>query len=161
MHLSQVLPSVVVCMILGQLADAQESMRILPQEVTLSGPESRHRILPQVYRNDEAIRWAESAELTSDRPDVVCIEQQTLIPVSNGTATIRASAFGSIVAEQSVTVTGMDQPFHWSFRNHVEPVLARLGCSSGACHGALAGKGGFRISLRGYDPERDYFTRIG
>jgi hypothetical protein len=160
MHLSQVLPSVVLCMIIGQLADAQESMRILPQEVTLSGPESRHRILPQVYRNEEAIRWAESAELTSDRPDVVRVEQQTLIPVSNGTATIRASAFGSIVAEQSVTVTGMDQPFQWSFRNHVEPVLARLGCSSGACHGALAGKGGFRISLRGYDPERDYFTIV-
>ena len=27
-------------------------------------------------------------------------------------------------------------------------------------HGALAGKGGFRLSLRGYDPERDYFTIV-
>ncbi|MCB1236427.1 MAG: DUF1553 domain-containing protein, partial [Verrucomicrobiae bacterium] len=31
------------------------------------------------------------------------------------------------------------------------------GCNMGACHGALAGKGGFRLSLRGYDPETDHY----
>jgi hypothetical protein len=46
----------------------------------------------------------------------------------------------------------MERPFRWSFRNHVESVLAKSGCSSGACHGAQAGKNGFKISLRGYDP---------
>lgn len=44
----------------------------------------------------------------------------------------------------------------WSFRNHVQPVLAKTGCSSGACHGAAAGQGGFRLSLRGYDDEGDW-----
>jgi hypothetical protein len=44
----------------------------------------------------------------------------------------------------------------WSFRNHVIPVLTRLGCNSGACHGAAAGKGGFKLTLRGYDPEADF-----
>lgn len=46
----------------------------------------------------------------------------------------------------------------WNFRNHVIPVLTRLGCNSGACHGAAAGKNGFRLTLRGYDPEADYNT---
>src|SRR5215472_14693351 len=46
----------------------------------------------------------------------------------------------------------------WSFRNHVIPVLTRVGCNSGACHGALAGKGGLKLSLRGYDPETDHFV---
>ena len=54
----------------------------------------------------------------------------------------------------------MSRPFEWSFRNHVEPMLAKLGCNSGACHGALAGKGGFRLSLRGYDPATDYFNIV-
>ncbi|HYI95723.1 MAG TPA: DUF1549 domain-containing protein [Bryobacteraceae bacterium] len=44
----------------------------------------------------------------------------------------------------------------WSFRNHVMPVLTKAGCNQGACHGALAGKGGFKLTLRGYDPELDY-----
>jgi hypothetical protein len=42
------------------------------------------------------------------------------------------------------------------FINDVLPVLTRAGCNSGACHGALAGKGGLKLSLRGYDPEADY-----
>jgi hypothetical protein len=46
----------------------------------------------------------------------------------------------------------------WSFRNHVIPVMTRLGCNSGACHGSSAGKGGFKLTLRGYDPEVDYNT---
>lgn len=44
----------------------------------------------------------------------------------------------------------------WNFRNHVIPVLTRLGCNSGACHGAAAGKNGFKLTLRGFDPEMDY-----
>jgi hypothetical protein len=47
-------------------------------------------------------------------------------------------------------------PSAWSFRNHVQPVLAKAGCSSGACHGAAAGQGGFKLSLRGYDDEGDW-----
>ena len=43
-----------------------------------------------------------------------------------------------------------------SFRNDVIPVLTKVGCNSGACHGALAGKGGFKLSLRGYDPQHDH-----
>ncbi|HKC88499.1 MAG TPA: hypothetical protein VKG02_21105, partial [Blastocatellia bacterium] len=34
----------------------------------------------------------------------------------------------------------------WSFRNHVVPVLTRLGCNSGACHGSAAGKSGFKLT---------------
>src|SRR5450631_631738 len=45
-----------------------------------------------------------------------------------------------------------------SFRNQVQPIFARYGCSAGACHGAAAGQGGFKLSLRGYDNEGDYLT---
>src|SRR5437763_16394945 len=45
-----------------------------------------------------------------------------------------------------------------SFRNDVQPILTRAGCNSGACHGAAAGKNGFKLSLRGYDDEGDYRT---
>ncbi len=49
-------------------------------------------------------------------------------------------------------------PAEWSFRNHVVPILTGLGCNSGACHGALAGKGGLKLSLRGYDMDADHFA---
>lgn len=43
-----------------------------------------------------------------------------------------------------------------TFRNHVMPILAKAGCNSGACHGNLNGKGGFKLSLRGEDPIHDF-----
>jgi hypothetical protein len=43
-----------------------------------------------------------------------------------------------------------------SFINDVLPVLTRLGCNQGACHGKAAGQNGFRLSLRGYAPDLDH-----
>jgi hypothetical protein len=43
-----------------------------------------------------------------------------------------------------------------SFRNDVEPVLAKAGCNAGACHGNANGKAGFKLSLRGESQELDY-----
>lgn len=45
-----------------------------------------------------------------------------------------------------------------SYLNEVTAVLSRAGCNSGACHGNLNGKGGFRLSLRGENPQGDYVT---
>jgi hypothetical protein len=46
-----------------------------------------------------------------------------------------------------------DEPV--SFRNEVMAVLSRAGCNQGTCHGNLNGKGGFKLSLRGFDPAFD------
>jgi hypothetical protein len=48
-----------------------------------------------------------------------------------------------------------------SFRNDVIAVLSKAGCNSGTCHGNKNGKGGFKLSLRGQDPELDYIAITG
>ena len=50
------------------------------------------------------------------------------------------------------------EPFALELPQPRHPVLTRAGCNSGACHGALAGKGGLKLSLRGYDPDADHFV---
>ena len=42
------------------------------------------------------------------------------------------------------------------FDNEVIPILTKAGCNTGACHGSAVGRGGFRLSLYGGDPEFDY-----
>ena len=42
-----------------------------------------------------------------------------------------------------------------SYVRDVMPVISRLGCNAGTCHGAKDGKEGFKLSLRGYDPIYD------
>jgi hypothetical protein len=48
-----------------------------------------------------------------------------------------------------------------SFRRDVVAVLSRAGCNRGVCHGNKNGKGGFKLSLRGEDPELDLAALVG
>ena len=43
-----------------------------------------------------------------------------------------------------------------SFRRHVVPLISRAGCSGRECHGSFQGRGGFQLSLFGYDFEKDH-----
>src|SRR5437762_10474281 len=43
-----------------------------------------------------------------------------------------------------------------TFLRDVAPILNKGGCTAGVCHGAAKGKNGFKLSLRGYDPQFDY-----
>src|SRR2546421_2703340 len=43
-----------------------------------------------------------------------------------------------------------------SYRNDIMPLLSKAGCNAGQCHGNANGKAGFKLSLRGEDPEWDY-----
>ena len=38
----------------------------------------------------------------------------------------------------------------------VIPALTKAGCNAGSCHGSFKGRGGFRLSLWGFDPAADY-----
>ncbi|GIX05203.1 MAG: hypothetical protein KatS3mg114_1072 [Planctomycetaceae bacterium] len=43
-----------------------------------------------------------------------------------------------------------------NFRQHVIPLMSKVGCSNRACHGSFQGQGGFRLSLFGYDFKADH-----
>lgn len=42
------------------------------------------------------------------------------------------------------------------FTNDVVPLFTKLGCNSGGCHGKTTGRGGFKLSLFGFEPRVDY-----
>ena len=43
-----------------------------------------------------------------------------------------------------------------TFADHVLPLLQRQGCASAYCHGSATGRGGFKLSLFGSDPDADW-----
>lgn len=45
-----------------------------------------------------------------------------------------------------------------SFSRDVMAVLSKAGCNQGTCHGNQNGKGGFKLSLRGENPDADFVT---
>ena len=144
----------------GARAQAAERFVLLPSSCELSTRESRQHLILQELERDEAGRQVtEKISWSSSDPKVATVVDGLVVPAHDGQTTITAKV-GEHTATAKVVVSGMSRPFEWSFRNHVEPMLAKLGCNSGACHGALAGKGGFRLSLRGYDPATDYFNIV-
>src|SRR5579859_718105 len=67
------------------------------------------------------------------------------IPLWPVNALLLASSAMSLAASEPVT-----------FLRDVAPILNKASCTSGTCHGAAKGKNGFKLSLRGYDPQFDY-----
>ena len=146
-----------VALLNGQ-AWCAEPLTLLPSEFVLSGPEARQRLLVQATVGTQVVgQVTEGVAMTSSDAKVAKIEEGFVVPVGNGRATITAKV-GDQSATATVTVEKFEQPHSWSFRNHVQPVLSKSGCNMGSCHGALAGKGGFKLSLRGYDPDADFRT---
>ena len=75
-------------------------------------------------------------------------------PKASGNAEIKV-VFGGKTVSVPVHIQGAEAPFESDFIRDVNPVMTKLGCNQGSCHGAKDGKAGFKLSLRGYDPELD------
>ncbi|NQU48353.1 MAG: DUF1553 domain-containing protein [Planctomycetes bacterium] len=75
-------------------------------------------------------------------------------PLANGVSVLELRV-DHLTIEIPVKVLNLEQTYHPSFIRDVQPVLSRIGCNSGSCHGSADGKNGFKLSLRGYDPQAD------
>ena len=136
-------------------------LRLLPEVVTLTGVEARSGVLAVRVDEEGYAGPAEAVELVSSDPAVARVDGAgQIVPVRDGVARVTGRAKDGREASVEVRVTGVAAgvAHEWSFRNEVMPVLTKATCNSGACHGALAGKGGFRLSLLGYDVEGDFQT---
>ena len=143
-------------------AAAKSELQILPPKITLNGVQSTQRLLVEARAGGQyASDRTHDSVFTSSNPKVAAIDLDGNVrAVGNGTTVITARVQKRSASAQ-VRVVGAGTPFAWNFRNHVLPILTKAGCNAGACHGAAAGKGGLKLSLRGYDPDTDYavFTR--
>jgi len=72
-----------------------------------------------------------------------------------GRSALRAGRVATLLALVWTAAARADDA---SFELDVIPILSKAGCNGGGCHGALAGKGGFRLSLFGYDPAADHLA---
>ena len=145
-------------------ADSQEQKsaalryKVLPQQVVLTGPRASQQLMVQSVTQEElGAQITKGMQFQSNDTNVVKVEEGRLVPTGNGTTTVSVTV-GDDSNSVKVTVEKFEQPMEITFRNHVLPVLSKANCNSGACHGALAGKGGFKLSLRGYHAAGDYFT---
>ncbi len=140
------------------ILSAAENLSILPRTIDLDGPEARHHLLAEADLGDHQEDWTRKTEWRSSNPKIAIVDATGEVrPMGDGEAVITAAAQGR-TATATVRVKNSQVPYTWNFKNDVIPVITKVGCNQGACHGALSGKNGFKLTLRGYDPDLDYDT---
>jgi hypothetical protein len=145
---------------------ALRSVRVDPPEVALHGLRDQQQLLVsgELLNSATGNGTPETADFTREAtyqslsPTIVLVSPQGLIiPRGHGKADVLVQ-LGDKKQTVSVTVEGIGDGERIDFRNDVIPALTRAGCNQGACHGSPQGKGGFRLSLRGFDAVLDYDT---
>ena len=136
-----------------------DGIAVLPDAIVLRGQGSQQQLLVEARAGDAYVgsRTANSTFVSSN-PNVATVDAKGVVTAVRDGRAIVTIRDGDRHASTMVEVERAAAPYPLTFRNHVMPVLTRVGCNSGPCHGALAGKSGFKLTLRGYDPDADYLT---
>lgn len=158
------------CLLLGLMALSTTSTRagesasrfaVLPAEVQLTGNYAQAQLLVSAVGSD-GTPSKQSADLThgasyqsSDAKVVTVNESGRLLAHGDGTAKI-VVAIGDATQEIPVAVSGVQAAAKLEYLEHVVPILSKAGCNAGACHASQFGKGGFKLTVFGFDPNADY-----
>ena len=139
-------------------AKTVQSLDILPKEIQLNSLYDYSQLIVSVKtKSGTTVDVTRSAKITV--PDFVTITKHGLVRgIANGSGQIEVSFAGKKRSiELAANHLSGEGPEHGAvdFIRDVNPILSRLGCNQGTCHGAQKGKNGFKLSLRGYDPVYD------
>ncbi len=133
--------------------------RLLPEKIVLHGPHDRQRVVLAILEQGKIVgQCTDRVQFQIQPASVARIDADGVVwPRENGQAMLTVQVQDGTTLQVPISVGNMESS-EPSFRREVLPMLTRAGCNSGACHGALAGKGGLKLSLRGYDPDADYYV---
>lgn len=142
--------------LMGLSGWASAGTEIYPSEFTLLGKRESLQLVVTQKNGEQQADGTRGAHYRVENPAIVTVSEDGVVrPLVNGTTRIQV---GEQVA--TVTVKASDLPQPVSFQYETLPVLSRLGCSAGSCHGSPHGKGSFRLSLRAFDPSLDASTLV-
>ena len=143
----------------GLRAQADELFQISPADISLKGNFAQSQLLvtgPGIATAAEDL--TSRAEYASLNEAIVTVTPAgRLIPRGDGTAEISITV-GGAARKIRVTVSGVVVEPAISFLDQVRPAINKAGCSMAACHAAQFGKGGFKLSVFGFDPAADHFA---
>ena len=131
------------------------ALEVQPAKVALAGKyEAAQLVVTARLASGEVVDVTRLAKLTVEGGVAEVSALGKVLPVKNGAGTLRVELAGQAAAVP-VEVAEMKDVQAVDFVRDVNPVMTKLGCNAGTCHGAKDGKFGFKLSLRGYDPIYD------
>ncbi|HEX4131320.1 MAG TPA: DUF1549 domain-containing protein [Pirellulales bacterium] len=152
----------------GLAGAATGSFQVTPAEVKLAGNFEQAQLVvtatpstKQAATPDAAARLGDltrGAEFSSSNTKVVTVDKRgRLLARGNGQAIVTVSVSGGAdKVQMPVEVAGYTSQPKVGFGERISPILSKAGCNAAACHASQHGKGGFKLSVFGYDPAEDY-----
>jgi hypothetical protein len=138
---------------------AIRALKLEPASLRLKDGRDEQRVLVTgIVDDDKFIDLTASATFKTTSGHVEIDPQGYIRPKSKGQVEILVSA-GGREAKLPVIVEDAAKS-EVRFVREIQPILAKTGCNQGTCHGSANGKNGFKLSLRGYDPEFDYSALV-
>jgi len=134
-------------------------LTVFPARLELSGIRDSRRVLIGGKTVDgQSVDLTGTAQLAVEGDAVALDNDGYVTPKKEGSARLVVKAAGK---ETAIPVEVKDaKPAPVSFVREIMPSMSKVGCNAGTCHGAQEGKNGFKLTLRGYDPELDYFALV-
>ncbi len=127
-----------------------------PAKIHLKNPfDYAQLMLSGVLENGERIDVTRMAKLETPDALVKASPAGLVRPVADGDGQLKCVIGGQTVTVP-IKVTGQKEKYEASFVRDLMPILSKLGCNAGTCHGTQEGKNGFKLSLRGYDAAFDH-----
>jgi hypothetical protein len=131
-------------------------LEAIPEKIELQHPYDYSQVLvTAVMDSGDRVDATRLVEKQLAKELAVITPQGIVRPAANGNGELKLSLAGQSISVP-VVVSGQKQAYPVSFVSDVQPVLSKLGCNQGTCHGSAQGKNGFKLSLRGYDPLFDH-----
>ncbi len=128
------------------------ALEVQPKEIRLDHRYAYTQLLVTGrLKSGETIDATRMVEASLSAPIADVSRSGLVRPRADGKGTLVLRLAGQAV-EVPVTVLGVNAAPKVDFVHDIAPVLSRLGCNAGTCHGSAQGKNGFKLSLRGYDP---------
>ena len=135
-----------------------QSLRLQPASLTLEDGRDERRVLVWgTTPSGEQIDLTGEAKIRTESSNIE-VAGRYIRPKAKGQAEAIVCAAGKEV-KLPVTVISAEMP-PVRFVREVMPIMSKVGCNAGTCHGSAKGKNGFKLSLRGYDPEFDYHALV-
>ena len=132
-----------------------ESLVVEPTAIVLHSANRRQQLLVTAMdREGRTVDATRDAEFLVDDPVIASVSRAKVQAIQDGSTSLLVR-FGGREARVTVRVAGSNEirPVH--FANDIVPILSKLGCNSGGCHGKASGQNGFKLSVFGFDPEAD------
>lgn len=131
------------------------SIQVQPTELELNDPLSPRRLLVTGKTAEGEVDLGRVAQFSFPKELLSRSKDGFFTPVKGGKGEISVTVAGHKLAVP-VVVGPVEKSRPISFVRDVMPILSKMECNSGPCHGTPKGKNGFKLSLRGYDPEWDH-----